>query len=192
MVKPYKNYLKKYLFNSIMPVSYRDFFQLKDNYTIEELKQARNNKINTLAKLDISEQDKKAYAEHIINLYNEAKFDLAHLHSLSPFRPWSFNLFNDNFFNEIEKSFQFNKDNIDQYNSYSSASSYQSITNSDGTKTVIEKNKTSKNGKLDEKINTYQVDKSGTKQPITLDEALCTFNKNTQSKPIYKKIDYNI
>ncbi len=174
-----------------MPVGYRDFFQLKDNFSIEELKQAKNNKINTLAKLDISEQDKKAYAEHIINLYNEAKFDLAHLNSISSFRPLSFSLFNDNFFNEIEKFFQTNN-NFNQYNSYSSASSYQSITNSDGTKTVIEQNKTSKNGKLDEKTNTYQVDKSGTKQPITLDEALCVFNKNTQSKPIHKKIDYNI
>ena len=175
-----------------MPIGYRDFFQLKDNFTLEELKQARNIKINSLSKLDISEPDKKFYAEQIINMYNEAKFDLAHsqsIFSIKPFGFGSFSLFNDNFFKEIEKSFETSSNNLEQFNSYSSASSYQSISNSDGSKTIIEKNKTSKNGKVEEKINSYKLDTSGNKQPITLEEALCSFNK--KSNVIHKKIDYN-
>jgi len=160
-----------------MPVSYKDFFQLKDNFTMEELKQARNNKINSLVKLNISDFDKKFYAEQIINLYNEAKFDLAHAQSVFPFST-NLTLFNDNF------------QNLENFNSYSSASSYQSITNSDGSKTVIEKNKTSKNGKVEENVNTYIVNSVGSKQPITYDEALCAFNKKSGS--IHKKIDYDL
>ena len=175
-----------------MPVSYKDFFQLKENFTMEELKQARNNKINSLAKLNIVESDKKFYAEQIINLYNEAKFDLAHSQSIFPFNS-NFSLFNDNFFREIDQTLQStfdNLNNLENFNSYSSASSYQAITNSDGSKTVIEKNKTSKNGKVEEKVNTYLVNSVGSKQPITYDEALCAFNKKSGS--IHKKIDYDL
>ena len=69
-----------------MRISYVDFFQLNKNFTLEDLKQARNKKINSLSKLDIPEHDKKFYGEQIINLYNEAKLDLAQSKTLvSPF-----------------------------------------------------------------------------------------------------------
>jgi len=169
-----------------MRISYVDFFQLNKNFTLEDLKQARNKKINSLSKLDIPEHDKKFYGEQIINLYNEAKLDLAQSKTLvSPF-----GLFNQTFFDDFEKSLSLNFNNTDNFNSYSSASSYQSITNSDGTQTIIQKSKLNKNGKIEEQVNSYKIDSNGNKQPVSYEEALCSFNKN--SKVIQKKINYEV
>ena len=160
-------------------VSYREFFDLNQDFTLENLEKAYQNKISELEKLQIKENDKKFFIEQIKKLFDEAKFDIYHKSSL--FIP--FDMSNSGVFTHLPLFDDFNtrmnadSSKIDNYNFYSSASSYQSTTGPDEKKTIIEKNKINKNGKIDEKTYIYQIDKHGNKVPIKYDEALAIFNK---------------
>ncbi len=60
-----------------MPVDPKTFFNLNQNYTLEQLKNARNAKLNSVASSNMSFNDKQAFSEQVIRLYKKAKKDLA-------------------------------------------------------------------------------------------------------------------
>ncbi len=84
-----------------MPVNPRTFFGLGQNFTLEQLKTARNTKLNDLASSTMSNSEKQAYAEQVIRLYKKAKKELETEQNnqtqseLSPFT--SNNLFSNTF-----------------------------------------------------------------------------------------------
>ena len=53
-----------------------NFFNLPDIFTLEQLKEARNIKINNLVKSNINDEDKKFYAEQILSNYKQHKYML--------------------------------------------------------------------------------------------------------------------
>ena len=78
--------------------------KIRNKFTLEQLKTARNTKLNDLASSSMSNSEKQAYAEQVIRLYKKAKKELASQQiqsnqpiqsELSPFT--SHNLFSNNF-----------------------------------------------------------------------------------------------
>lgn len=60
-----------------MPVDPKTFFNLDHNHTLDQLKNARNTKLNLIASSNMSFNDKQAFSEQVIRLYKKAKKDLA-------------------------------------------------------------------------------------------------------------------
>lgn len=56
--------------------NYKDFFNIKDNFTLTELKNARNKKLFNLLKLNIANIDKQMYSIQINKIYRIAKLDI--------------------------------------------------------------------------------------------------------------------
>ena len=57
-------------------LQYQQFFNLSNNYTLKELRKAKNNKIKNMKKLDISMIDKQIYAKNIYIIYKFLKSTL--------------------------------------------------------------------------------------------------------------------
>ena len=57
-------------------LQYQQFFNLSNNYTLKELRKAKNNKIKDMKKLDISMIDKQIYAKNIYIIYKFLKSTL--------------------------------------------------------------------------------------------------------------------
>ena len=59
-----------------MPVNPKLFFGLQNNYNLEQLKNARNQKLNSIAAMNISNIEKQAYMEQVMEIYKKAKKEL--------------------------------------------------------------------------------------------------------------------
>ncbi len=146
-----------------MSVNLRTFFALEKNYTLDELKNARNTKINSLANTSLTDEEKQVYAFEIIRLYKKAKRQIIQNYnnfSLTPFN----NMFNqmqqvNNMFNQMQQ--------VNTSGNFSSQSkSYNERRLSDGTRIIIETIKTNNNGQTNEEVKTYKILPNGTKQEI--------------------------
>jgi len=142
------------------------FFGLRENYTLNELKNARNTKLNSLANTSLSDEDKKVYASEIMRLYKKAKrqITLNNNFSLTPFYN-SNNLFN-NILNQMP-----NINNLTS-NFSSQSRSYSERRLSDGSKIIMETIRKNNNGEINEEIKTYKVLPNGTKQEINYNDAV--------------------
>lgn len=161
-----------------MSVNVKTFFGLRENYTLDELRNAKNTKLNSLANTTLSNEDKQVYASEIIRLYKKAKSKFTQKHnnfSLTPFYN-SNNLFN-NMLNQMQ---QFNFNNSSS-NYASQSRSYSERRLSDGSKIIMEINKTNKNGEIKEEVKTYKVLPNGTKQEINYNDAVKAI-ENSSSK----------
>lgn len=150
-----------------MSVGYKLFFNLSDNFTMEQLKYARNKKLNAISLMEVSDIDKKVYAEQVVELYKKGKKEL--LDRTQPQAGININLMNPlnlGAFSMQMMSNAFNMTNMN-VNAFSQSTSCQEIVNSDGTRTVIETTKTNNNGQIQETIKKYIKNNDGSVQPIT-------------------------
>jgi hypothetical protein len=150
-----------------MSVSLRTFFGLRENYTLDELKNARNTKLNSLANTKLSDEDKKVYASEIMRLYKKAKSKFTQKHnnfSLTPF----YN--SNNFFNNILNQMQHINNSSSNYASQSRSYSERRL--SDGSKIIMETIRKNNNGEINEEVKSYKVLPNGTKQEINYNDAV--------------------
>jgi hypothetical protein len=150
-----------------MSVNLRTFFGLRENYTLDELKNARNTKLNSLANTKLSDEDKKVYASEIMRLYKKAKNKFTQKDnnlSLTPF----YN--SNNFFNNILNQMQQFKNSSSNFSSQSRSYSERRL--SDGSKIIMETIRKNNNGEINEEVKTYKVLPNGTKQEINYNDAV--------------------
>jgi hypothetical protein len=155
-------------------IGFKSLFQLKNNFTKEELKSAFLRKVQEVKNNNnLSEIDKKFWLEQLIKLYNEGKNELSGNNSMM--LPFTNDIFNNNFFNFNDiysnhmnqmissfKNLDLNDKNITN-SSIGHSKSYRSFMGNDGIKYVEETTKSVNNNKVDSKITTYKVDKHGNK-----------------------------
>jgi hypothetical protein len=152
------------------------FFGLRENFTLDELRNARNNKLNSLANTSLTNEEKQVYASEIIRLYKKAKRQITQNYnnfSLIPFN----NMFNqmqqvNNIFNQMLQS-------NTSGNFSSQSKSYNERRLSDGTRIIIETIKTNNNGQTNEEVRTYKILSNGTKQEINYNDAVKTLTNST-------------
>jgi len=159
-----------------MSVNLMTFFGLRENYTLDELRNARNNKLNALANTSLTNEEKQVYASEIIRLYKKAKRQITQNYnnfSLIPFN----NMFNqmqqvNNMFNQMQQS-------NTSGNFSSQSKSYNERRLSDGTRIIMETIKTNNNGQTNEEVKTYKILPNGTKQEINYNDAIKTITNGT-------------
>jgi len=158
-----------------MSIGFKSLFQLKNNFTKEELKSAFLRKVQEVKdNKNLSEIDKKFWLEQLIKLYNDGKNELARNNN-STMIPFSNDIFNNNLFNFNDiysnhvnqmissfKNLDLNDTNITN-NSIGHSKSYRSFMGNDGIKYVEETTKSINNNKVNSKISTYKIDKNGNK-----------------------------
>jgi hypothetical protein len=174
-----------------MQVNFIELFNLKSDFTKDELKNALLSKINMIETLKVSPIDKKFLLEQYFEQYNLAKEYLVYMDnpSSSPIQLLTipeehFSNIN-NSYNQMIKQFQkiktqFSNSNFDyksdpnskvKSNVFSQSYSYQSVLNPDGTRTVLESKNKMDNGKSNDKTESYIIDSKGNKKPIELAQA---------------------
>lgn len=160
-----------------MQVNFFELFELKKNFTKEELKNGLMRKINMIEKLSVSHIDKKFLLEQYYEQYNMAKNYLT-THQLMITPEEHFSSINQGY-NKMIKQFQQlntrfvdleNKPNIES-NVFAQSYSYQSKLNPDGSRIVLESKNKVDNGKSDRKTNSYIIDSQGNKKLIELNDA---------------------
>jgi hypothetical protein len=118
-----------------------NIFNLKNNYTKNDLTNKFNEKIKEINNLNISLLDKNLLIEQYDKEYKK--------------------LFNKFVINNIFYTFRnFENPNNQLYSNYSS---FSSQTDSNGNKTINQYNKTNNNGIINEVCNRYLIDKNGNK-----------------------------
>jgi hypothetical protein len=134
-----------------------NIFNLKNNYTKNELTSKFNKKINEINNLNISLIDKnllikrydKEYKRLLNNFFINNIFNTFRNLEMPPENYVSENLFT--------------QPNFPQLNYSTSSYSYSSQVNPNGIKTVYQHNKTNNNGIINEVTNQYKIDKNGNK-----------------------------
>lgn len=155
-----------------MTVNFMTFFGLRENFTLDELRNAKNNKLHSLANTSLTNEEKYVYATEIIKLYKKAKRQISQNYynlSLSPFNN-SNNIFN----NMLNHTQQFNFNNMQNTsgNFTSQSRSYNERILSDGSKIIMEVNKTNNNGQVNEEIKSYKILPNGTRQEIDYNDTV--------------------
>jgi hypothetical protein len=151
-------------------VCYRELFNLKENFTKDELKASFIQKIKYINNLNIPQIDKKLLTQQYYNQYNLAKNYL--YKNINPFNNLMISNMIPNMmpFESISNHLSsLTPESNTNTQMYSKSYSYHSIQNPDGTRTVIESNNNYNNGKNDKKINSYKIDSKGNKTPIKMD-----------------------
>lgn len=134
-----------------MSVNLMTFFGLRENFTIEDLRNAKNSKLNSLANTKLSEEDKQVYALEIIRLYKKVKRQISQNHNNLTLTPFNYS---NNIVNTINYMQQFNNTSS---NFASQSRTYNKRRLTDGSKIVMEVNKTNNNGSTKEEIKSYKI-----------------------------------
>jgi hypothetical protein len=152
-------------------IGFKTLFQLKDNFTKEELKSAFMKKINDIQNnKNLSNIDKEYFLQELQKMYKQGKNELLYKNNL--IMPFSNNMLSyDNIFlnqmsdmNKMISSFQkLNLNDNNFNNSVGYQTSIRSVIGNDGVKYIEETTKTIKNNKVDIKTNTFKIDKNGNK-----------------------------
>jgi len=162
-----------------MSVNFMTFFGLRENFTLDELRNAKNTKLNSLANTKLSEEDKQVYALEIIRLYKKAKRQISQNYnnfSLTPLN--NSNSFLNNMINHMQQ-FNFNNLQNTSSNFASQSRSYNERMLSDGSKIVMEVIKTNNNGTIKEEIKSYKILPNGTRQEINYNDAVKAITNTT-------------
>ena len=169
-----------------MSLSYQDVFNLRSDFTMEDLNQAYDDKIRIARKEIKNEVDRQLYYDSLVKYYEEARKDLYHSQSESNMFDYNYNS-DDPFkvFDQFPKIFgnmdsMMNRafENFDK--NYSSSSSYSERTLPDGSKLIIENNSLNKNGDLRKNTNSYRRLRDGRTEPVDYDEAMKLFGLKNQ------------
>lgn len=153
--------------------NYYKVFGISENYTLAELKQSYINIIKKLYKSDKTKVEKEILEKEYTKMYKYCKgikqykpisnFNSLHVPSFSlSIKPLISPI---NYMHPVINS-------LTPHNNISNIVSYSKIFNSklnpDGTRTIIETEKTNNNGKKEQKTNTYKQMPDGKKIPIKL------------------------
>jgi len=168
-------------------VYYLEFFNLRNNFSWNDLEDAYQSKLNSLNGLNLPDIDKSVYSEQVQLLYRDAKRDLTQRERNSRLgnydglmRNYLWNGFdyfdrlerrmNQHFSNLYERLGSRNlNEPIGNYNS----SSYREISQSDGSTIVVEETSSLDNhGHLNRTRNSYRRLVSGVREPLDYNEAL--------------------
>lgn len=177
-----------------MYTNYFKLFNLKENYTMDDLKKSFNSKISIIENMSINDVDRQILMDKYIYEYKLAKKNLNNKNKsnynnfssvenelINPFFGFdNMNFIENNLKKLLNNNFseqQFmNSSNGNTFNSsYGKSYMMSSITNPDGTTTVLEKDNLYNNGKTDSKTFSYKLDKNGNKIPVEYDEAMNEF-----------------
>ena len=162
---------------------YLKFFKLNKDFTIDELRNAKNEKVNSISVLNLSDDDKQFYIENIYKLYKTAKIHLQNkmfrnnnmlsnsFHNILNNNMLNNTMLNNNMSNQINRQISNVFNNIKQsYNLFgkqnyavSESKSYQEKLLPDGNKEVVEVICKNNNGIEEQKINTYKLTPDGRK-----------------------------
>jgi len=155
-----------------MSVNFKTFFGLRENFTLDELRNAKNSKLNSLANSKLSEEDKQVYALEIIRLYKKAKRQISQNNNNFSLTPLN------NMINHMQQ-FYFNNLQNTSGNFTSQSRSYNERMLSDGSKIVMEVNKINNNGTIKEEIKSYKILSNGTRQEINYNDAVKAITNTT-------------
>lgn len=136
-----------------------NIFNLKNNYTKNELTSKFNKKINEINNLNISLIDKNLLIERYDKEYKRLLNNFFINNIFNTFRNLEMPQIIPE--NQISQSL-IKQSNLPQLN-YSTSYSYSSQVNPNGIKTVYQHNKTNNNGIINEVTNKYKIDKNGNK-----------------------------
>ena len=166
---------------SINYISHKELFDLKDNYTKEDLKKSFLNKIYNVDKLNISNTEKKILMENYYSQYKKAKANLINQNNLNNLnKNQMFIAFNPigmytnierqhkSFFNEFDNIFNIVGNSSSNPNTKHFSTSYiqQKKINPDGTTSIVESSSKNINGQINNKTDSCKIDKNGNKIPI--------------------------
>ena len=165
---------------SINYISHKELFDLKDNYTKEDLKKSFLNKIYNVDKLNISNTEKKILMENYYSQYKKAKANLINQNNLN--KNQMFIAFNPigmytnidrqhkSFFNEFDNIFNIvgNSSSNPHTKHFSTSYIQQKKINPDGSVSVNESTSKNINGQINKKTDSYKIDKNGNKIPIQI------------------------
>ena len=162
-----------------MDYNYLTIFNLKNDFTKKELNEAFLNNIKNIDSLNLNDDDKQILLDGYIKEYELAKFSLKNfnINNIDSINN-NFDIFNNlkfnfNNFNNILNEFN---NNISQNNVFTQSYSMNKVLNNNGTSTVIEKKNINNNGKIDNNISSFIIDKDGNKIPIDYNKALENIN----------------
>jgi len=161
-----------------MSVNYKHIFNLKDNFTKEELKNSYLRKIQEVNNnIQIKAIDKQFWLQQLNSLYFQGKQDISRRHLTN-----NFNLLANGFNQQLANGFNqqlangfnqqlangFNQHNIQRtsnngINSMGYSKSYKSVTGNDGITYVEESSKTINNDNVNTNYSSYKIDKYGRK-----------------------------
>ncbi len=171
-----------------MSVSPKLFFNLNDNCTLHELKIARNNKINSLVKLNISDIEKQAYVEQIQRMYKKAKhlcvdYHNNYLNQNQIIDPFNFSNQIQSNINNMMHSFanlNMNHSNMN-VNSIAQSKSVRQKVNPDGSTVVVEITKSNNNGQQEQTIYAYKKMPNGSLINLDPEQALEELGTNSNN-----------
>ena len=179
-------------------ISYRDVFNLTEDFTMEDLNQAYDDKLKNARKSIRNEIDRQLYLDSLAKYYEEARRDLYHSQSENDMFNTAFNssfdsfsqfegndMFNSSFstfpsiFRNMENMMNRTFSNINN-NVYSNSTSYSEKTLQDGSRLIVENNTTNKNGDLRRNTSSYRRLKDGRTEPVEYEEAMKQLQGNNQ------------
>lgn len=147
-----------------MSISIYTFFNLKKDYTFDDLYHSYNNKINDINTFKVSDLDKQFYKNQIRNIYDEAFINLFNKKK------------NDVNINNLHT--KFSKINLEKKEQNRPIyESYKEFEDENNTKIIIKESKTLENNEMRNIIITYKENKEGNQIPIDYLEAIDKFNK---------------
>lgn len=177
-----------------MSVSYYNLFNLKYNFTRDDLYKGFSGKVDEINKSNLSGSDKLFMTEHVTNMYHKARSDLLQRETEEAQRSARQNLvnkyYNDysllNIFDNFDRLMQDRISNFGkQLNQLSdrlsesenssvhgSTRTYNEKMLSDGSRLIVESTKTNKNGNIEENTISYKRHSDGRTEPVVLSEAL--------------------
>jgi hypothetical protein len=178
-----------------MSVSYYNLFNLKYNFTRDDLYKGFSAKVEDINKSNLSGSDKLFMTEHVTNMYHKARSDLLQRETEEAQRNARQNLINMysndyslyNYFDTFERMMQNRISNFgkqideltnkltdtERHNTvFGSTRTYNEKMLADGSKLIVESTKTNKNGNVEENTVSYKRHKDGKTEPVILSEAL--------------------
>jgi hypothetical protein len=177
-----------------MSVSYYNLFNLKYNFTRDDLYKGFSSKVDEINKSNLSGSDKLFMTEHVTNMYHKARSDLLQRETEEAQRNAKQNMINMystdyslfNYFDTFERMMQkriadFGK-SIDRLSDtlsttenrsvHGSTRTYNEKTLTDGSRLIVESTNTNKNGNIEESTVSYKRYSDGRTEPVVLSEAM--------------------
>ena len=136
-----------------MSVDFRKFFNLKNDYTKDELVSSYNNKLTEIDRMNISQVDKEYYKQNVNNSYLEANKYLNQKSNNFDIVNYSNKLFT-NFFDNFNFDTSIVPSETSYFSQYQSSSSQ--VLNPDKSVTIIESSMTNNNGNIKKSNKTYK------------------------------------
>jgi len=153
---------------------YIEFFKLGSEFTIDDLNNAKKNKINDIKKYKLSKEYENMLLENVEGMYNKLRYEASY--KIQKFNHFDNFINNNNWLtneltNRVNNSF-INNFNLDNRSYYGESKSSTQRTLQNGSTLFTEKKIVNQNGHKKELFTSYIKHKDGTIQNIDYYEAL--------------------